>query len=153
MSGPMKLNRTITTMITSPAIASLFWANVRATSTHGLPLAATSPPSRTTSTSPTAGPSVSRAAPSVAAGPPPFGSRVAPPLRCSPSPPASVRSVPDPRIENRITDVSHEVAHHRDHADQHCDAEHHLVVVAQGGLEVLEPGPRVVEDLLDDQRP
>src|SRR5436305_14854182 len=67
--------------------------------------------------------------------------------------PSLERSEPDPRIDNRIANIGDKVADHRDYADQDGDAEHDLVVVAQRGLVVLETGPRVVEHLLDDQRP
>src|SRR5579864_5068685 len=61
--------------------------------------------------------------------------------------------VPDPRIENRIANISHQVADNGDHSDQHGDPEHDLVIVAEGRLVVLEPSPRPVEHLLDDQGP
>src|SRR6516225_10532718 len=120
----MKLNSVTTTTTPTPNMASRFWANVLATTAHGLPVAATSPPSGSTSTS--------------------TGLR-------SPAS-AGAFSVPDPGIEDRIADVRDEVAEHGDYPNQHRDPEHDLIIVAQRRLEILQSGARKIEHLLDDQR-
>jgi len=84
-----------------PTSARRFWANVLATSSHGLPLVATSPPS---------GSGPMSMSVSVPAGPAPAPSPV------DGSAPTGGRSVPDPRIENRIADVGDQIAHDGDYA-------------------------------------
>src|ERR1700691_4925294 len=56
-----------------------------------------------------------------------------------------------PWSKDRVGDVSDQVAEHGRHGHKHGDAERHRVIAVHGGVEVREPDPGEVEQLLDDQ--